>query len=112
MEPVAINIRSHELSQLEEMLPILQNMYDEQYYEEGVEDVDEMLTALENATEELSMPVEKWKTLMVGINSPHVKAEQGGVSTTCQRPQWLSKKFAKRLEAKGAFEEADEDGEE
>ena len=109
---VSIEIRSHEQSQLEEMLPILQTMYDEQYYEEGVEEVADMLEALEYSDDFLTLPVDQWKTLMVGVNSPHVKGEQGGISDTCQRPQWLSKKFAKRLEAKGAFEEEDDESEE
>lgn len=107
MEEIAIDIRSHEESQLEEMLPILQNMYDEQYYEEGVEEVEEMLDSLGEASGELSLTVDHWKTLMVGLNAPHVREEQGGVSDTCQRPKWLTKKIAKRLEAKGAFEDDD-----
>jgi hypothetical protein len=104
-----ISLRTHEVGQLEEMLPILRDVYDQQYYEEGVEDVESMLDGLDAESKRLVMDVELFKELLIGITTSDVREEQGGVSNTSLRPDWLAKKIALRLDEKDAFEQlADE----
>ena len=100
---VQVELRSHEQTQLEEMLPHLREMYAEQMYDEGVEQVETMIKQVQTGTPELD--TDHWKTLMLGLSSNYVKEQQGGVSSTCKRPWWLTKKLAKRLNEKDAFAE-------
>lgn len=104
-----ISLRTHEVNQLEEMLPILRDVYDQQYYEEGVEDVESMLDGLDEESKNLVMDVELFKELLIGITTSDVRAEQGGVSDTSLRPDWLAKKIALRLDEKDAFEELEDE---
>jgi len=99
---VTVSLRSHEVAQLSEMLPLLREMYDEQYYDEGVETVDSIIFSLDVDKQELDCSVEEWKTLMMGLTSGYVTEEQGGMGVL--RPDWLTKKLAMRLDEQNAFD--------
>lgn len=96
---VQVELRSHEQAQLEEMLPILKEMYDEQRFDEGVEQVETMINEVESGAPNLD--TEHWKTLMLGLSSNYVTEKQGGMGEL--RPWWLTKKIAKRLNEQDAF---------
>ena len=101
---VQVELRSHEQAQLEEMLPHLRDMYEQQRFDEGVEEVETMIGEVETGTPD--MDADHWRTLMLGLSSEYVKEKQGAMGTL--RPWWLTKKIARRLNEKDAFENEDE----